>query len=548
MSTTTMTGAIAALTLSAGLATTANAQTFQRAIGDQNQEWHYSIDTTRDGGYVTAGYRSNPNAREDFHVVKYDAFGFVQWERTYGLEGRDIAYSVQQTDDDGYIVAGESTSFQAGFEIVLLRLDAAGGFVWANSYPGTFDTDPVHARHPGVNLDQSLGGRIFVVGNNAGLPTLLAVRPGGTLISGTVYLGAGGPNDQCQIGFTDVAFDQEEQTVVISGTARYFNPDFAGSAGAFRQDGFLFRTTDFGAPTGPLHLYDWPDDLTNPNMPNVWDTGDGLDILPDRTVVLAGRTDFGVRDGRSGTHIVYTRPDLAPFWGRDYTTFGADGNRVNVETAYAAIEYDRRLDAFIQAGRIDNGNFLNAHMQLTDLGGAPIWANAYSGQLFSRGESVLPEGDCGFAMAGHVRGTDAAGGNSLGDIYLVKTDDFGKSGCLEREVFPEPITDPFCIYKDVVSTQVQETIELPDILRVTDSNNVAFCFADDCETLCNSPCNAADVSAPFCTLNVNDIIDFVNAFNSNDLLADVSPFPGGDGLLNVNDVIEFVNAFNAGCP
>jgi hypothetical protein len=60
-------------------------------------------------------------------------------------------------------------------------------------------------------------------------------------------------------------------------------------------------------------------------------------------------------------------------------------------------------------------------------------------------------------------------------------------------------------------------------------------------------CNAADVSAEFGVLDVNDVITFVNAFNNVDVLADISP-PGGDNLINVNDVITFVNAFNAGCP
>jgi hypothetical protein len=60
-------------------------------------------------------------------------------------------------------------------------------------------------------------------------------------------------------------------------------------------------------------------------------------------------------------------------------------------------------------------------------------------------------------------------------------------------------------------------------------------------------CNAADIAAALGALDVNDVIEFVNAFNSGGALADIAP-PGGDGSLNVNDVIEFVNAFNAGCP
>jgi hypothetical protein len=69
----------------------------------------------------------------------------------------------------------------------------------------------------------------------------------------------------------------------------------------------------------------------------------------------------------------------------------------------------------------------------------------------------------------------------------------------------------------------------------------------DASPSASTNCNAADVAETFGTLDVNDIITFVNAFNASDLLADLSP-PSGDGVLNVNDVIEFVNAFNAGCP
>jgi hypothetical protein len=61
-------------------------------------------------------------------------------------------------------------------------------------------------------------------------------------------------------------------------------------------------------------------------------------------------------------------------------------------------------------------------------------------------------------------------------------------------------------------------------------------------------CNAADLAGAFGTLDVNDIITFVDAFNANNLFADIGTPRGGDGLLNVNDIITFVNAFNAGCP
>ena len=62
-------------------------------------------------------------------------------------------------------------------------------------------------------------------------------------------------------------------------------------------------------------------------------------------------------------------------------------------------------------------------------------------------------------------------------------------------------------------------------------------------------CNSADLFLPFGVLNSDDVIEFVNQFNTANLaVADIFPQPGGDGLLNSDDVIQFVNEFNMGCP
>ena len=53
----------------------------------------------------------------------------VEWEKTYGGSDYDEAYSIQQTKDGGYIVAGETDSFGAGdgdFYIIKLSADVVG--------------------------------------------------------------------------------------------------------------------------------------------------------------------------------------------------------------------------------------------------------------------------------------------------------------------------------------------------------------------------------------------------------------------------------------
>ncbi len=63
----------------------------------------------------------------DAWVLKLDASGNVQWAKTYGGRDSDYAYSIQQTFDGGYIVAGETLSFGAGsYDVWVLKLDENG--------------------------------------------------------------------------------------------------------------------------------------------------------------------------------------------------------------------------------------------------------------------------------------------------------------------------------------------------------------------------------------------------------------------------------------
>ncbi|MCH8313948.1 MAG: hypothetical protein IID17_13290 [Nitrospinae bacterium] len=64
---------------------------------------------TNDGGYILAGSLDS-NGNTDFYVVKTDSSGNKIWGKTFGYSNRkDIAYSIQQTADDGFIVGGKSS-------------------------------------------------------------------------------------------------------------------------------------------------------------------------------------------------------------------------------------------------------------------------------------------------------------------------------------------------------------------------------------------------------------------------------------------------------
>jgi predicted secreted protein len=113
---------------------------WQKTYGGANDEGVKSIQQTPDGGYIVAGATSSFGAGSaDFWVLKLDASGNVQWQKTYGGNGSDKAKSnIQQTSDGGYIVGGETSSFGAGsYDIWILKLDSNGSIVFNPSSGAT---------------------------------------------------------------------------------------------------------------------------------------------------------------------------------------------------------------------------------------------------------------------------------------------------------------------------------------------------------------------------------------------------------------------------
>jgi hypothetical protein len=112
---------------------------WDKTYGGRNWDHAYSIRQTIDGGFVVAGQKDSTRygAGAGLWILKLDPFGDIEWQRTYDGEGQDNARSILQISDGGYIVAGETTSFGAGTEdIWMLKLDEGGGIEWQRTFGG----------------------------------------------------------------------------------------------------------------------------------------------------------------------------------------------------------------------------------------------------------------------------------------------------------------------------------------------------------------------------------------------------------------------------
>jgi len=110
-------------------------------LGGAGEDYAHSVWETRDGGYVLGGYTSSYGAGDDdLWLLKTDASGNTLWAIALGGEMEDRAYSVQQTADGGYAVAGWTKSFGAGTrDAWLIKTDSLGDTAWAEALGGEMD-------------------------------------------------------------------------------------------------------------------------------------------------------------------------------------------------------------------------------------------------------------------------------------------------------------------------------------------------------------------------------------------------------------------------
>jgi gliding motility-associated-like protein len=156
---------------------------WDRVMGGTSDEYVTDIEQTSDGGYIVGGWSSSSASGNksqpsrggiDYWVVKLDAQGQTQWDRTLGGSSNDYMSTIAQTPDGGYILVGSSSSpvsgeksapYQALYqgEPWLIKLDAQGNKQWDRTLSGISDASSLAV------LPTSDGG--YMLGSSVLAPT-----------------------------------------------------------------------------------------------------------------------------------------------------------------------------------------------------------------------------------------------------------------------------------------------------------------------------------------------------------------------------------------
>jgi hypothetical protein len=206
--------------------------------GAANNEESLHVAPTSDGGYVLAGRSYSFGAgNEDAYLVKTDRDGNLQWSKVYGTPKIERAYSVRQTSDGGYILAGTSFDYQNtpvevnNYEILLIKVTGAGDLVWAKRYDALSD-------EYGYDVEQTSDGGYIVTGraqsNALGFFDLLLMKTDG---SGNIqWANAYGG-----------ALQEQASSVRQLDDGSYLVGGFTNSSGAGSGDGLMMKVNNDGS-------------------------------------------------------------------------------------------------------------------------------------------------------------------------------------------------------------------------------------------------------------------------------------------------------------
>jgi hypothetical protein len=359
---------------------------FQKVYGQVGWDVALSIEQTLDSGYIVGGYSSDTSENYNFYLVKTNRYGDTVWTKTYGGIDNEYGCFVQHTLDDGYIVAGSTPSFGFGsMDVYLIKTDAVGNSEWVSTY-GTIGIDLANS------IKQTMDGGFIIVGYVEASANLKDVCLFKTDFNGSLTWSKkyGGLADD----FGNVVQQTSDNGYIVIGNTKSF--------GGGNSDIYFLKTDSSG------NLL-WS--KTYGGIGN--EGGNSVSLTTDGGYIITGYTgSFGA--GNFDAYIIRADSIGDTLWTK------CIGSSYNEKGYFIEQTFD---GGYIMGGSIEGSGFLLK----MDINGDSLWTKIFGGFGGSNSYSGEQTNDGGYILSGASYNFTAG----QTDFYLVKTDSLGNSGCYE---------------------------------------------------------------------------------------------------------------------
>lgn len=353
----------------------------------------FSVIQTSDQGYAIAGETRSPDkAVCDVYLVKTDSLGDTLWTRSYGGGENDYGRSVVQAPDGGYVVTGWSESWgAAAYNPFLIKIDSLGNLFWIKTYGGN---------------------RV-----SAGL-SVAKTSDGGYILTGSIQPTPG--------SFDNVYLVKTNSLGDTLWTRNYGDTktDIGRSVAQTTNGGYIIagQTYSFGAGMSNVYLIK-TDSLgftlwTKTYGGNYDDVGMEVAQTSNGGFIIGGYT-FSYGAGYADFYFIKTDSLGDTIWTKTYGGSDDDEGRSVAKCSDGGYGIVGWTESY-------SSHYRDIYLIKTDSLGDTLWTRTYGLWDGGQGESIAQTSDEGFIIAGET---------GSGGIYLIKTNSLGEVIGIEGQTY-----------------------------------------------------------------------------------------------------------------
>ncbi|MBU0678350.1 MAG: hypothetical protein KJ626_09545 [Verrucomicrobia bacterium] len=358
-----------------------------RTCGGPYQDRAYSVLQTSDGGFVLAGHTVSFGAGSyDCYLVKLNSEGDTLWTRTQGGSQWDEARSVQQAPDGGYVMVGWTESFGVAYSDFYQVWTNSQGYAIAHNFYTGPDFDRAYSFDQTTDGGYALAGFTFSYG--AGLDDFYLVKANSEGSTNWTHTYGGSNMDECY------AMQQ-------TADGGYVLAGFTYSYGAGEADYYLVKTNSQGDTL-------W----TRTYGGQYQDFAYCVQQTTDSGYVVAGSAQSFSTGGTCDIYLVKTNSQGDTLWTRTYGGL-ADESAYSVDHATNG--------GYILAGMTTSYGAGQSDFYLVKITsqGDTVWTATYGGSQAECAYSIQQIGGGGYIAAGE---TQSFGAGST-DCYVVRIEE-----------------------------------------------------------------------------------------------------------------------------